>query len=75
MGKREAKMTDVEELVALYLSMDDEARDFTLATARRRAKRCPAQRPALILVADNLGGGALGSELGGLENLDLPPVS
>lgn len=67
-------MSEVDELVALFLSMDQEARDFTLATARLRAKRCPAQRPVLSLVTGNLGDGTLGSGRSTLKDFNLPPV-
>jgi hypothetical protein len=67
-------MTDVDELVALFQAMDDEAKQYTLATARARAKRCPARRH-LQLVASQLGNGPLRSELSGLQDVGLPPIS
>jgi hypothetical protein len=39
-----------DELVALFVSMDEEAQEFTLLTARSRAKSYPKERPALRLV-------------------------
>lgn len=44
-------MTDVDELVSLFHSMDKEAQEFTLATARSQARLFPARRPSLRLVA------------------------
>lgn len=67
-------MTDDDELVALFHSMDDEAQELTLASARVRAKRFPRARPALRLIAGQPGNRTLGGELGGVLDLDPTPV-
>jgi phage I-like protein len=67
-------MRDMDELVALFHSMDKEAQEFTLATARSQARLFPARRPSLRLVAGQLGSAPLRSILGGSHDADLPPV-
>lgn len=67
-------MPKVDELVALFKSMDEEAQEYTLATARLRAKRCPQKPAGLRLVAGQLGNRPLGRELGTLFDLEPPPV-
>jgi hypothetical protein len=68
-------MVNVDELIDLFHSMDDEAQEFTIATARERARRFPRKRPPLRLVLTQAGNGAaLGGELGGVLDFDPPPV-
>lgn len=67
-------MADADELVALFHSMDNEAKEYVLATARSQAKRYPLQRPALRLVAGQLGNGAFGSEPGSISDVGTPAV-
>jgi hypothetical protein len=65
-------MTDVDELIALFHSMDDEGQEYLLETAKRQAKRRPRQRPALRLVSGKIVTATLGSQLGGIEDVGLP---
>jgi hypothetical protein len=68
-------MNNTDELVALFQSMDREAQEYVLETARRQAKRCPAKRAKLRLVTGQLGGRPLGTNLSGIEDVNLPFVS
>lgn len=68
-------MADVDELVALFHSMDDEAQEFTLATARDRARQYPRQRPLLRLVAAQPGNVSFRSESSGALDFVPAPIS
>jgi hypothetical protein len=67
-------MIEVDELVALFLSMDKEAREFTLATARSQARLWPANRPPLRLIVGQPTKAPLGGILSGGNDIDAPTI-